>query len=114
MKNLSSVSITMLLACLLITGISAEGIMEGQKKGQPQTICPVLGGEIDKSIYADYKGYRIYFCCSDCPDIFKKNPEKYMKILKDSGAILEKAPKGHDKGAQAEKDTHRKKHHHMQ
>lgn len=58
-----------------------------------QTTCPVLDGEIDKKIYTDYKGERIYFCCSQCIDDFKKNPEKYLKTLKDSGVILEKTPK---------------------
>jgi YHS domain-containing protein len=29
-----------------------------------------------------YKGQTIGFCCPDCIDEFKKNPEKYMKTLK--------------------------------
>ena len=61
-------------------------------KSSVQTICPVMGGEINKNIYTDYKGSRIYFCCSACPGDFKKNPEKYMKKLKDSGVIPEKTP----------------------
>lgn len=70
----------------------------------PQKTCPVMGGDIDKQYFTDYKGYRIYFCCADCPDDFKKNPEKYMKKLKKEGVDLEKTPstktkhdsKGHD------------------
>ena len=61
---------------------------------KPQTHCPVMGDPINKNIYLDYKGYRIYFCCKACPEDFKKNPEKYMKKLRDSGVTLEKAPKG--------------------
>jgi YHS domain-containing protein len=26
-----------------------------------------------------YKGKTYYFCCSNCPDMFKKNPDKYIK-----------------------------------
>ena len=46
-----------------------------------QTMCPVMEGPIDKQYYADYKGRRIYFCCSGCVNTFKKEPEKYMKKL---------------------------------
>jgi YHS domain-containing protein len=57
-----------------------------------QTVCPVMGGEIDKEIYADYNGKRIYFCCQYCLNTFKKDPEKYMKKLEDEGVTLENAP----------------------
>ncbi|MHC4503571.1 MAG: YHS domain-containing protein [Planctomycetota bacterium] len=46
-----------------------------------QTTCPVTGGGIDTGIYVDYKGTRVYFCCPRCPSAFKKDPEKYMKVL---------------------------------
>ena len=62
--------------------------------GQPQTKCPVLGGNINQQIYADYKGKRIYFCCPGCDQEFKKNPEKYMKKLQEQGVTLEPAPAG--------------------
>jgi YHS domain-containing protein len=61
---------------------------------RPQTKCPVLGGNINKQIYADYQGKRIYFCCQGCDQEFKKNPEKYMKKLKEQGVTLEPAPAG--------------------
>ncbi len=57
-----------------------------------QTTCPVLGGKIDKKIFVDYKGERIYFCCKGCVDQFKKNPEKYLEKMKSEGETLEKAP----------------------
>lgn len=57
-----------------------------------QTKCPVMGWDIDKSRFADYKGNRIYFCCASCPEEFRKDPEKYVKKLKDSGVVLEKTP----------------------
>ena len=57
-----------------------------------QTKCPVLAGDINKQVYADYKGKRIYFCCSGCDKEFKKDPEKYMQKLKEQGVTLEPAP----------------------
>jgi YHS domain-containing protein len=63
-------------------------------QAKPQTTCPVLGGNIDKNISVDYQGKRVYFCCKGCDDEFKKDPEKYLKKLKDEGVTLEAAPQG--------------------
>ena len=46
-----------------------------------QKNCPVMGGKIDKNIYTDYNGRRIYFCCESCMQSFSKDPEKYLKKL---------------------------------
>ncbi len=64
---------------------------------KPQITCPVLGGNIDKNVYADYKGKRIYFCCKGCDEAFKNNPEKYMQKLKEQGVTPEDAPAGKEK-----------------
>jgi len=56
---------------------------------KPQTVCPVMGGEIDKNVHVDYQGQRIYFCCSSCKETFLKKPEKYMKKFADNGILLE-------------------------
>ncbi len=58
-------------------------------KLKPQTTCPVMGDKIDKSFYVDYKGKRIYACCGSCPDIIKKDPEKYIKKLEAMGQSVE-------------------------
>ncbi len=57
-----------------------------------QTTCPVMGGPINKQIYADYKGERVYFCCNGCPSQFRQNPEKYLQKLKAMGQEPEKLP----------------------
>ena len=49
--------------------------------GIAQKECPVMGGPIDKKFYADHQGRRIYFCCAGCINVFKKDPEKYIKIV---------------------------------
>ncbi|MGC9197283.1 MAG: YHS domain-containing protein [Syntrophobacteraceae bacterium] len=56
----------------------------------PQTKCPVLGNKIDKKVYVDYHGKRIYFCCKGCVDQFKKNPQKYLKKMEAEGVKPDK------------------------
>ena len=63
-------------------------------QAKSQTTCPVLGGNIDKNVYVDYQGKRIYFCCPGCDKEFMKDPEKYMKKLQDEGVTPETAPQG--------------------
>ena len=46
-----------------------------------QTTCPVMGGAIDKNIFTEYKGEKVYFCCAGCVDKFKANPEEYIAKL---------------------------------
>ena len=57
-----------------------------------QTKCPVLGNPVNKNVYTDYNGKRIYFCCPPCIKTFKKNPEKYMKQFEEQGIVLEDVP----------------------
>jgi YHS domain-containing protein len=54
-----------------------------------QTQCPVMDGAIDKEQFVDYQGKRIYFCCSSCLEEFKKDPDKYMKKMKEAGVAPE-------------------------
>ena len=46
-----------------------------------QTICPVMKAPINKEIFVEYEGKKVYFCCPGCPEEFKKNPEKYLPDL---------------------------------
>ncbi len=50
------------ILALALTAFVAGGLWAADPK--PQTTCPVLAGKIDKNVYADYQGKRIYFCCS--------------------------------------------------
>jgi YHS domain-containing protein len=81
----------LVLLTTIVFAVSAMAAGDAPK-GKPQTECPVLGGKIDKSVYTDYQGKRIYFCCSACIDDFKKDPEKYLKKLEEQGVTLEKSP----------------------
>ena len=54
-------------------------------KGKEQATCPVMGGEINKKLYADVKGHRIYVCCGGCINAIKADPDKYILKVKDNG-----------------------------
>ncbi len=56
---------------------------------KPQSTCPVLGSPIDKNLYVDYQGKRIYVCCAGCIDQVKKDPAKYIEKLRKSGQSVE-------------------------
>lgn len=56
---------------------------------KPQTVCPIMGGKIDRSIYADVQGQRVYFCCSACIDTFKKDVDTYFKKAAADGIVFE-------------------------
>jgi len=46
-----------------------------------QTICPVMEMKIDKNIFIEHKGKKVYFCCPACIEKFKAEPEKYIAKL---------------------------------
>jgi YHS domain-containing protein len=55
-------------------------------KNYPLKTCPVSGdklGEHGKSVKATAPdGTVVYLCCRDCMKDFKKDPEKYAKMVK--------------------------------
>jgi len=46
-----------------------------------QTVCPVMGEKIDKKVFVEYKGKKVYFCCAECKGKFEAAPEKYLPKL---------------------------------
>ncbi len=59
---------------------------------KPQTTDALSGNLINKSIYIDYKGNRIYFCCDASRKNFNMDPEKYIRAFQEQGITLEDAP----------------------
>jgi len=88
---------TIIIAAFIMTAIT---IVSGCKGGAEtkseqlklQTTCPVMGGGIDKSLYVDHDGMRIYACCKGCVDKIKADPEKYIALLKEKGQKPESLP----------------------
>ena len=47
-----------------------------------QKRCPVSGEILlDKKVYSDFEGRRIYFCCEKCRGTFADNPKEYLKKM---------------------------------
>lgn len=55
--------------------------MAGISRSPEQTDCPVMGMAVDKNVYTEYEGKKVYFCCAACIDKFKEDPEKYVSKL---------------------------------
>jgi hypothetical protein len=53
-----------------------------------QTKCPVMGNPIDKSLFVDKDGKRIYLCCPKCSSAVTKDFAKYAKQLEGEGIDL--------------------------
>jgi YHS domain-containing protein len=54
---------------------------EAQLASIEQKTCPVTEDKIDPNVFIEYKGKKVYFCCSMCVAQFNKNPEKYISKL---------------------------------
>ncbi|MGB2807009.1 MAG: YHS domain-containing protein [Sedimentisphaerales bacterium] len=91
------IKIIVLLSSLLLIGLVVVG---GCKKSEPegptgtvpevkdvtpvaleQTTCPIMNMAIDKNIFVEYKGKKVYFCCAGCKEKFEAEPEKYLAKL---------------------------------
>ena len=85
------------VACILLAGVL---VINGcKKKSEPvppppqaeaakdvsaaveQTACPIMGEKINKEIFTEYKGKKVYFCCQACKPEFEKDPVKYISKL---------------------------------
>jgi len=82
---------------LALAGLASAPLFAGQPQAQPQAAapskpqaaCPVTGKPVDKAVYLDYQGQRVYFCCPRCPEAFLKDPEKYFAEFEKQGIELE-------------------------
>jgi YHS domain-containing protein len=54
-----------------------------------QTLCPIMGSEINTNLFTDVQGKRVYFCCGGCPATFKKDAAKYIAKMEKEGITLE-------------------------
>jgi YHS domain-containing protein len=89
-----------LLMVMALFTVGAVLVTHLPAQAKPQTTCPVLGGNINKQVYVDYQGKRVYFCCKGCDEQFKQDPEKYIKKLEEEGVTLEPAPAAKGKTGQ--------------
>jgi len=61
-----------------------------------QTNCPVSGKTLtEKTVYADYEGRRVYFCCPSCVPTFEKDPATYLQKLDQPGTNVPAQEQSH-------------------
>lgn len=53
-------------------------LQEKPEKKEPKIQCPVMGGTAKKTIATEYLAGKVFFCCPDCIEEFKKNTAKYQ------------------------------------
>jgi YHS domain-containing protein len=70
-----------------ISGASLEQV-------QPQVVDAISGKPINKNVYTDYRGVRIYFCCEESRRRFQNNPQKYIESLKEQYIVKESSSEG--------------------
>ncbi len=98
--------VIMMLLILSIPGY----ILAVDSETQQETIfvgnkfCPVSGEKIDEAsqVTYEYRGKIYRFCCPECVEEFKKDPERY----------IEKMKKQEETGEDGRKPHHHHEHHH--
>ena len=97
--NVRNKNLVMLLciSILILTMVSLTGCKKKTEPAAPaetkeivsqaieQKTCPVMEGPINKELYIEYKGKKVYFCCPGCKEKFEKEPEKYISKLPQFG-----------------------------
>lgn len=70
MKRATSL-VALLAGCFVLSGLAAAAVkLDGVK-------CPLSGKAAKEDHAVDYNGGKVYLCCGNCPDAFKKDVKKY-------------------------------------
>ncbi|MCH7612932.1 MAG: cation transporter [Candidatus Marinimicrobia bacterium] len=51
------------------------------------SICPVTESPADSSVFVEYNGQKVFFCCAGCIPSFQEDPESYLKTSSDSSTV---------------------------
>jgi YHS domain-containing protein len=91
-RNKGSIVIGFVIAAALACGAHAAPATETmpmtheihRNTADGNTVCPVNGEPVakDSNVTYTYKGTVYRFCCPMCIEEFKKDPEKYIKQMK--------------------------------
>jgi len=95
---IGSIVVLALAGCNGHADRDTEEVAAVQDAVENQQFCPVMEGmAIDRNIYVDHEGKRVYFCCPGCIATFNEDPEQYLAKLKtrqadDTAAPVEATP----------------------
>jgi hypothetical protein len=82
--------IPLIAAAVLSTSLTiyAQETTEGLPANYPLKKCVVsgeeFGGEMGKPVKVTHNGTDVYLCCKACLKDFKKDPDKYTKMVTDA------------------------------
>jgi len=76
------------------TPVAVNNPMAGIKgePGKPQTVDVTCGHAVDRNVYGDYEGNRVYFHSPGNKTQFESNVTENLRKIKEKGIVLEKAP----------------------
>lgn len=57
-----------------------------------QAVCAVCGNPMNKEIFSDVDGKRVYFCCAECKAKFDADPKTYLEKMQKDGITPEAIP----------------------
>lgn len=84
---------------VLVAAVVSAASVHAAEKNEPetsekkQTHCPVMTkNSVNKNLYVDVKGYRIYVCCAGCIGKVKADADKYIKQMNAGGIRIGKVP----------------------
>lgn len=63
-----------------------------KKLPRVQVACPMEGEPIDKKVYVERDGQRVYFCCDKCKAAYEADPAKHDAKLEGSYSYQTKCP----------------------
>ncbi len=69
---------------------------EGITPYRIQTHCPVMGGEINRDLYHDHDGQRIYVCCPGCLDEIRERAGEIIEEQREHGVVFETVPQAEE------------------
>lgn len=66
------------LALALVFGVVTVRALRAEDKPDLKGVkCPISGKDVVAEGVADYNGGKVYFCCKNCPEAFKKDSAKF-------------------------------------
>jgi hypothetical protein len=93
LKTLAMLALTIPFLALPLAGRAGDTSTNAPAKPYPLKTCVVSGeklGDMGKPYVFVYKDQEVKLCCSGCKKEFDKNPEKYMKKIREADAPARK------------------------
>ena len=87
---------------ILLLSFAAIGFAQADEKPLKDTkgmVCPVKATEgcdgiycsyrVQRDIFVEHEGRKVYFCCQDCVEAFKKDPKSFLEKTKEQWKVID-------------------------